>query len=200
MGTKRPVTFREMLAMLMTHVMYGRAHFAIAKGLIGANKTIIGAAPTFFAITRDAHADLTVLTAARIFDRQRGAVSIHALLSSALKQAGTFKYGTSAEVRKAVEEANVRVKKLEAILAAITTRRNQTMAHMDPSAIVDSEEYLRGGLVSYRQIDGLFDETELILNRFSRLFRGDSIPLYFADADDYKQALYLIAQAQKALQ
>jgi hypothetical protein len=186
-----------MLAMLMTHVIYGRAHFAIVKGLISANKAVLGAAPVFFALTRDAHADLTVMTAARIFDRQRGAVSIHALLSSALKQAGTSKYGTASEVRKAVEEANVCVKKLEAILAAITTRRNQTMAHTDPSAILDSEGYLHDGLVSYRQIDGLFNETELILNRFSRLFRGDSIRLYFSDADDYKHALNLIADAQK---
>jgi hypothetical protein len=123
-----------MLAILMTEVMFGRAHFAIVLGLRRADVGVLSIAPRFFAMTLGGHADLTIMTAARIFDRRRGVVSIHGLLSSALTQAGSFKHGTAAEVRKAVKEAAVCIGGLEAILKAISSRRNQTMAHLDPKA------------------------------------------------------------------
>src|SRR5258708_25114987 len=75
------VKFQEMLAWLMTEVMYGRAHFMITRGLSRADQAVLTAAPKFFDLTRDAHANAAQMAAARIFDQSSG-VSIYRLMSS----------------------------------------------------------------------------------------------------------------------
>jgi hypothetical protein len=70
------------------------------------------------------------------------------------------------------------------------------MAHLDRRAVVDPDGYVREGHVSYRQIEGLFEQTGLILNSLFQLYRGTTVPLDLIDASDYEQALDLIADAK----
>ena len=93
-------TFRQMLAWLMTEIIFANANFAIMRGLKSADREVVNTAPTFFDMTIGTHADSVLLHAARLFDRRPGSVSIHTLLSSALRHAGTFRHGTAVEVRK----------------------------------------------------------------------------------------------------
>ena len=175
----------------MIEVMFGRAHYGIARGLGRSDRRAIkafGTAPRFFDLTLGAHADSAQLALARIFDRT-SAVSIHTLLSSALKEAGTFKHGTSMEVRKAVERAKASIATLEPGVTAIRTRRNETIAHLDARPFIDPNGYVQEGLVSYRQIEGLFDQIGAILNTLSLLYRGASSPLELEGAKDYEQVL-----------
>ena len=126
----------------------------------------------------------------------------HRARSSRVRSAGrdhrTFKNGTAAEVRKAVKEARVCVTGLQAILKPIGTRRNQTVAHLDPKAIVDRDGYIREGQVRYCELDGLFEQTGLILNRLSILYRGKSVRLHLDGEKDYEHALNLIAGQMRA--
>jgi hypothetical protein len=145
-------------------------------------------------MTLVAHAVSAQLTAARIFDRT-SAASIHTLLSSALQEAGTFKHGTTTEVRKVIDEAKAFVAALEPIVAAVRTRRNQTMAHMDAGPLVDPNRYKNAGRVSYRELEGLFEQTGVILNKFSLLYWGAPVVPDLEGAKDYEQALDLIASA-----
>ena len=193
---KKPAPdFQQMLFWLITEVMYGRAHFLITRGLKRADPVVLDTAPRFFAMTLGAHADAALMNAARLFDRSPG-VSIHTLLSTALRVAGTFKCGTSAEVRRVVAEAKTSVAALEPIVEALRTRRNETIAHLDPRTIVDPEGYVKAGRISFSELEGLFAQTGSILGKLSLLYRGTSVDLELKDAIDYEQALDLIADAK----
>jgi hypothetical protein len=193
MPEKSAPNFHQMLSWLMTEVIYARAHMTIVKGLKRADRGVVNAAPVFFDMTMRTHADSVVLIASKLFDHHRGSISIHALLPEALRHAGTFKHGTAVEVRKIVGEAKACISSLEPILKAIHKRRNETMAHSDPGPIVDPHQYVQEGRVSYPELDSLFEQTGMILNRFFQLYRGFPAPLDFVDVNDYKKALDLIA-------
>jgi AbiU2 len=195
MSKKPLLRFQQILAWLMTEVMFSRAHFTITRGLGRSDRAaVLATAPRFFKMTLGAHADSAQLAASRIFDRT-GDASIYRLLSSALKEAGTFKQGTATQVRKLVDESKAFVAALEPIVTAVRTRRNQTIAHADARPMVDPNRYKKAGRVSYRELEGLFEQTGVILNKFSLLYQGTSAVLDLADAKDYDQALDLIAIA-----
>ena len=82
------------------------------------------------------------------------------------------------------------------ILKSLRNKRNKTTAHLDRRAVVDPDGYVRQGHVSYRQIEGLFEQTGLILNSLFQLYRGTTVPLDLIDASDYEQALDLIADVK----
>ena len=128
--------------------MYGRAYFVVTRGLRHADLPVLNAAPTFFQMTLGVYADASVMTAARIFDRHPRTISIHRLLSLALREPKIFQYGTANEVRKVVSEAKLSLAKLEKILRTVQARRNKAMAHSDPRAIVDPDGYSHEGFVS----------------------------------------------------
>jgi len=195
---KSVLQFRQILAWLMTEVMFGRAHFSMTRSMGRRDRTLIrDAIPGFFNLTLGAHADCAQLAAARIFDKT-GDASIHTLISSALKEASNFKYGTPSEVRKAVDEARATVAVLSPVVTAVRLRRNKTMAHIDASPIMEPGKYMQAGRISYGDIQGLFNQVEVVLNRFSVLYRGVSVPLELEEAKTYEQALDLIAEAIRA--
>jgi hypothetical protein len=123
-------------------------------------------------------------------------VSIHALLSAALNEAVTFQNGTPAEIRSFVIEAKASVKNLEPIIAALHTRRNQTIAHADFRALVDPKAYIAAARMSYGEFERLFLKIGSILNNLSMLYRGASVELEMPDWRDYEQAFDLIAEAK----
>jgi hypothetical protein len=194
MPPRTAIKFHEMLAWLMTEVKFGRAHFSITRALTRANRAVLDTAPRFFEMTFGAHADLAVLVAARLFDRT-GRVSIHNLLSLALNQAGTFKYGKAAEVKKAVAESKTSIAALEPIIRAIRTRRNETIAHADARPLVNPAGYIEEGSVSFLELGGLFEKTGSILNRFYELHQGASVILDLEDAKDYEKLFSLLSVA-----
>ena len=173
-NTPKPrLTFRHILGWLMVEVLFGRAHYEITMRLNRRDRQVIRDA---MPLTRDAHADCAQLCAARIFDPASDA-SIARLLSAALAEAGTFKNATASDVRRRVQDAKLSIEKLKPIIGALQLRRNQTQAHTDARPIINPEQYEKAGRVSYREINRLFREVGEILNRFSLLDSGKSVPL-----------------------
>jgi hypothetical protein len=201
MAKKTQLQFRQILAWLMVEVQFGRCQYAIARGISRRDAVALAAfrtAPRFFAVTRDVHADATVLTLARIYDRT-SAASIHGMFSSALREESAFKCGTVADIRKAIQQSRAAVAVLEPTLKAIRTRRNQTQARLDARPFIDPAKYVLAGKASYSQIDELFNETEEILNTLSRLYHGKAIALHLADANDYDQAINVLGRGVPGL-
>jgi hypothetical protein len=195
MQKKTALSFEEMLMWLITEVIYGQAHFKITRGLSHADQAVLDAAPTFFYMTLVAHATEAQLAATRIFDRS-SAVSIHKLLPAALGVAGTFKHGTAPEIRSFVAEAKACVTRLEPMVTALRTRRNETIAHADLRPFVDPAGYVKAGRIGYRELERLFLQIGSILNKFATLYRGKSVDLEMKGWRDYEQALDLVAHAK----
>jgi hypothetical protein len=192
-------TFLQTLAVLMTEVIYGKAHFQLTRVLKGTHPAIVKTAPTFFALAVGALGDSTALHAARIFDRQSKGASIHRLLALALENAGTFKNATAMEVRKAVGEARRIVAELEPMLVPIRTRRNETLAHVSARAFVDSESYFKDGQISYRRLGDLFDRTGAVLNQFFYLQTGRTVPLDLAGMNDVENLLTIVLESLRGM-
>jgi len=201
MSKKNTIKFQQILASMMAEVMFGRTHYEIVRGL-GRRDSIAlaakGIAPQFFDLTLDSHAVAAQLAVARVFDRT-SAVSIHTLLSAALGEAGTFKHGTPAQVRKAVEDAKATITALAPTLAAIRTRRNETIAHLDAKPFKDPASYHQRGRVSYRQIDEVFEKVSTVLTRLSLLYRNAAVPLELEGAKDYERVFEMLAAAKTQL-
>lgn len=198
MPKRYSVKFQQILAWLMTEVMFGKAHYEIVRGLGRRDPTASAAfrtAPRFFSLTVGAHADAAQMTVARIYDRT-SAASIHKLFSAALQEAETFTYASPKDVQKAVQESQDAIRTIEQALKAIRTRRNQTMAHLDSRPFADPAGYVKGGMVSYRQLDELFKTTSRILNRFSLLHRGAEFPLVLKDCTDYERVINILAKSK----
>jgi hypothetical protein len=193
---KGALKFPRIMAWIMTEVYYGRAHFIVVDGLRHAERNILASAPTFFELTFGAHADSAQLTAARIFDRDSDA-SIFSLFSAALREAGTFKFGTPSQVRKLVEQSQAKVFALNAVLTAARTRRHLTLAHAGAIPLVDPERYIKEGRMTFTDFSHLFDEADTIVNDFSLLFRGTRIDLTSENPKDYEKVLRLIATGLK---
>ena len=188
-------TFHQMLAVLITEVIYGKAHFQITRMLKGTHPAIVKTSPTFFSLAVGAHGDCTSLHAARIFDKQSEGASIHKLLALALKNAGTFKNASAMDVRKAVAEARRVVVELESLLVPIRTRRNETLAHVSARAFVDSDSYFRDGQISYRQLDEVFNRTGAMLNEFFYLYAARAVPLDLEGVNDLENLLKIVLES-----
>ncbi len=193
-SAKTTLKFEQILKWMMVEVLFGRAHYAITRSFGRKDRPEVLEA---MSLTRDAHADCAQICAAKIFDRASDA-SFYTLLSAALKEAGTFKHGTASDVRKAARDANSRAAGLQATVDALLLRRNQTQAHIDARPILDPEQYVRMGRVSYRELDTSFKEVGSILNGFSQLYFGkqvsfdESVSRYF---QRYEQTLDKVAEA-----
>jgi hypothetical protein len=190
--------FREMLTWLMTEVIFGRAHFTIVLGLLRADGAVLGTAPRFFALTLDAHANLAVMAASRIFDRHPDSISIHTVMAAALRDAVPMDDQTQKnEIRKTVAEAKVSVESFRPILNAIRVRRNKSMAHSAAETLIDPDAYIKDGFLEFRELDGLFDATNLIIDRLAGVYGLNTAPLRLPDANDYEKVLELIAAKTK---
>lgn len=189
-------SFQQLLTWVMTEVIYGRAHFAIVLGLRRADPVVLETAPRFFALTLDAHADLAIMAAARIFDEDPRSVSIHSVLSACSRDAGLLSPTAEDEVRRVVAEAKDFVRTLKPILKPIRLRRNQTVAHSDTQPLADPGGYIKGGRLKFRELDDLFEKTAQILNRLAEVHCLNTPSLHLPDANDYERALDLIADAK----
>jgi hypothetical protein len=100
--------------------------------------SILETAPRFFGLTRDAHADLSVMTAARMFDEHPKAISIYKIFSASSQHAQLLPPSAGEELKKVIADARLSLKGLKPILKAIRVRRNQDMAHADAESLANS--------------------------------------------------------------
>jgi len=191
---EREMTFSETLIWLLTDLQYARASFVISCDLPRAHPAVIATAPFFFQLTANRHADAVNLHATKLYDSSRR-LSIPGLLSLASKQAGTFNHASASEVRKEVAIARRIVVRFAPLLRALNLRRNQSIAHMDPTTIVNPDQYIKDGFVRTGDLADLLEQTGLILNRLSMLYRGVSLALDIANAGDYRRALDLMSRS-----
>ena len=192
------MSFPETLIWLLTDLQYARASFVISCNLPRAHPAVVAIAPFFFELTANRHADAVNLHATKLYDSSRR-LSVPGLLALALKQAGTFKHASTSEVRKEVAIARRIILRFAPLLKALNLRRNQSIAHMDPTTIVNPDRYVKEGFVRTRDLAELLEQTGLILNRLSMLYRGVSLALDIANADDYRKALDLMARSSGSI-
>jgi len=183
---------------LQKHLAFGKAHLAIAKGLLSADPVVLQTANVFFSLTLDGSLQLSQICAAKLYDKPRGAVTVRTLLFAAEKEAGLFANGTPAQVRGAICRSKDRVKTLHSILESIEKRRNEILVHLDPQTVINPQVLLANAALTVPQISTVFEETGKILNEIGALYSGVTSDFNLFGWDDYEMALKLIADAKCA--
>jgi hypothetical protein len=182
---EREMSFPETLVWLLTDLQFARASFVISCDLKRACPAGVATAPFFFELTCNRHADAVALHATKLYDPARS-LSIPGLLTLALRRAGAFN-ASAAEVTKEVTVARKTILGFAPLLKSLKLRRNQSIAHMDPTTVVNPDRYVTDGFVRTGDLAELLEQTGSILNRLSVLYRGISLTLDIANADDYRK-------------
>lgn len=129
--------------------------------------------------------------AAKLYDKQREAVTVKMLVERAGRSEGGFPSAKPEKVREIVQNARATIAELKPKLDAVEIRRNEYLAHLAPGTIHDVGSMIDRAKLTISDLDFALLETTNILNLLSQaLDRTLSIPM-LPGSDDYKNALKL---------
>jgi hypothetical protein len=188
------LTIEDMLAALKAQAIHGRMHLDIAKGLIAAKSDIASIAPIFFEMTLEAHLQAAQMYSAKLHDKKSKPVKVDSLVRKAARSEASFPFAAPQEVRRTIEIACQMVDDLKPHLEAVQTRRNEYLAHLAPSTVIDIASLNARAALTIDDLDFVLVQTTNILNLFSQMLDGTvSIPTLPGN-DDYKVILKLAAK------
>jgi AbiU2 len=187
------ISIDKLIEQLLYQTAAGAAHGRVASGLSMADPVVLNAAPTFFAMTIDAHLFDALMAAARIHDDQPNAITIHTLLKRAAQEPAKFDKG--GEVAAAISSARVTLDGLKRELTRLDKWRNRKLAHNqsllhDPQFAAQEARKQTGDLYS------IFEGTGQIVNEFSRLYRDIYASLTIIDQNDYEMVISYISDVK----
>ena len=186
-------TLKQVLNALERQLLIGKTYLSIAKGLLQAEPGVFNTAPTFFGLMFDGSLELAQMTVARLYDRERHAVTIRTMLVQAGSQRGDRK-----QVLALIAKSETIVLGLKPVLIAISHRRNEWLAHLGQQTVSDPQALAAKARLTIPDLDRAFEETEKILMEFTRLFDGRVGPIRFSGDDDYKAVLDHIRRSMAA--
>jgi hypothetical protein len=141
---------------------------------------------------------LAQMYAARLYDKTPGAISIYSLISEAKKwAAGLQKPGDSVALQE-IRDSESRIQALEPILASITKRRNEALAHLDPRTVRDPQRLNAIATLTVPELSKVFAETGQIISEVNVVYRDIASNFEFLGVEDFKVAFGLIADAKCA--
>jgi HEPN superfamily AbiU2-like protein len=191
-------TIDQILNSLTNEVLPGRAYLTMADGLKDADPVVLKCSPTFFGLSIEACLQMSQIYVAKLYDKTKGAITAKSLLDRAKLEAPTFKHGTAHQVSLAVKDSQNRIDGLQGILKSVQTRRNEAIAHLDPRTVIDPVGLASRAKLTIADLEKIFDETSIILNKVLCLWKDTYASLEFIGGDDYETALELIADAKHA--
>jgi hypothetical protein len=189
-------TLKQTLEALRRQVLVGKGYLDVAMGLLKADLYLLQTAPTFFGLTIDGSLELAQMAVARVYDKTKGAVTIRTMLSDAAHQLPTFQNATPREALDLIEKSEQRIAAIEPILKAIRRRRNEWLAHLDPSTVANPGALAARAKLTMPDLEKAFSETEKIVVELFARHQGVFGELVFVGGDDYEGALNWIRSAK----
>jgi hypothetical protein len=186
MAKKKQPDFKRLLCWLMAEMMDAAVFLDIVKSLNRLSPNAKSLAPFFFELTIGAHADAATMCLNRVLDKTNGTGSLDMLFSLALKQPDSFRFASRDEVRAAIIESQKELVALQEPIRSLRTRRHKTVAHTDPGTLINPDNYIRSGSVTFRQVDAVCACLGGILDRFSRLWFGKPAELKHSRSRDWE--------------
>jgi hypothetical protein len=176
----------------------GNTALKIAMGLLAADPTVIQIAPVFFGLTIEGNLYLAQMYAAKMYDSHRAAITINTLIQRCEDEAKTFNHATEAKVLEEVAWCREAVASIQTILRAITKRRNQALAHLDPRFVQDPVAFNTSAALTIPDLVTVFERTDKILQRIDAVHSGTIGGLGYLGPNDYKVVLDLITSRKKS--
>jgi len=198
MTNELALSLENIIWILMRQIMLGRAHLRIAIGIRSSDPAILHSGEVFFGLTEYAHLATAQMYAARLYDKKPHTVTIRKVLDCAERSAGTFSSASAEQVRGIVRSAKEGIARNSPVLAALSIRRNEELAHLSAQAAFPASDLESRAPLTIQELTGLFDDAGAILNELSGIRNGPFTNITLLDCDDYKNAFGLIAKAKCA--
>lgn len=195
MAAKAKPNIEQISSSLANQVLVGSACLKIAQGLWNSDPIVLAAAKTFFGLALEGNLQLAQMYAARLFDKTKGAISVHSFIREAKEWAAGLQ---DTEAAKAISSAESRIESLKPILSSLLKRRNEALAHLDPKTVVDPQHLDKSASLTFPQLEEVFVQTRRILNEIDALRTGIVSNFEFIGVEDYQMALMLISEAKCA--
>jgi AbiU2 len=164
--------FREEFERVRNQVVMGNAHLELWRSLskrLGSDpkRLAANASPTFFGMTLESHLNTAILHAARIFDTHKDSLNIHTILKRANADKGTLSPEVAKGLSEGLRDVKTKLPKLESALKAVRTRRNKTLAHLDPMVVSKPDEVAQNSEITVEELRKIFVVAWNILNEVS---------------------------------
>lgn len=199
MAAKVKPDIDQIAGSLANEVLVGSACLKIAQGLQNADRAVLGTARIFFFLALEGNLQLAQIYAARLFDRTAGAISVHSFILEAKTWAAELSdREEAAAAAQAISSAESRIASLKPILSSLLRRRNQALAHLDPTTVVDPDHLDQSAALTLPELEKVFVETVMIFNEINVLRTGITSNVEFVGVEDYQMALTLISEAKCA--
>lgn len=194
--------FRVEFERVRNQVLMGNAHLELWRNLskrLGSDpkRLAANASPTFFGMTLESHLNTTILHAARIFDTHPDSLNIHTILKRADTDKGSLSPEAAETLTEGLQVAKIELPKLESALKAVRTRRNKTLAHLDPMVVSRPDEVAKNSEITVQDLRKIFVVAWDILNEVSVHYWDLSASIDLVGVDDYETALDLIESGKK---
>ena len=193
--------FEKALRQLTQILVFGNAHLTIGRGVGAAivnDSAIERAAPAFWGISITAHLDAAQLAAFKLFDKQRGTLTLRHLLKSADFASGSFQKATRSEVEGIIAAARAQIARLEPKLEPLNSKRNKIMAHTDLTVVLDPAKLAQECQVTFTDLEQILAAAAEILNSLSTAYNGTRNFMRLIDDDDFTRVIQLVADAKHA--
>jgi len=181
--------FEKTLDALIQVLLKAKAHLTIGRGIgqmVTDEPVISHVAPVFWGFTIYAHFDAAQLYAFKLFDQQRGTITIERLLSIAERNPQIFPHGSQAQLTAKIVTARRQILGMDKSLEKIDAVRNGIIAHMDQTFIHDPVKLAAETRVTFTDLNIVFMFTESILNELAAAFRGTVASFDLVDVKDYQ--------------
>jgi hypothetical protein len=160
--------------------------------------------PAFLSLTMSAHREVALLRLGRLFDQQKGALSLPSLVDTIAANQHFFDVDRFKErlkdnpfVQSLAEGARRpdsetlasdgrSVSPSDPLVERLTTMRNRVMAHRDPRVVLGTVADPAGD-VEAAAIDHLLSRAATVVNRYSMMFRAGSHLMF--GHDDFRRVL-----------
>jgi HEPN superfamily AbiU2-like protein len=192
--------FGKIFDSVCNEVVMGNAHLELWRGLakrLRESPFVANTARTFFGMTLESHLDTAFLYAAKIFDRNRGSLSLWTVLRYAEENKRSLPGETSTVIERVVAGSRVELTKLDDSLKAVRTRRDKVIAHLDAQFVSNPEKVAEQSQIAVNDLQKIFVVAFRLLNNISIPYWQSSASLELIGVNDFEHALQLIEREKK---
>ena len=206
---KTEAQFATLLTSLAEDVVTASIHWKLCKDLwASVNEFVreLNQSPAFWSLTMNAHREVALFRLGRLFDQQKGALSLTTLVDTIAANLALFDLDRLKErlkdnpfVQSLAEGARRPntdtlaqdaqcVSESDPLVARLTAIRNRVLAHRDPRVVLGTVTDPAGALEA-SDIDALLQRAATVVNRYSSLFRTGTHMMSMLGQDDFRRVL-----------
>ena len=202
--------FDTLLTSIAEDAVTASIHWRLCKDLFASVPEFVSElndSPAFWSLTMNAHREVTLFRLGRLYDQQRGALSLRSLVDTIATNRHLFDVDRFRERLKGnpfvdsladaarqpdeatlVQDANSVSEESDPLVKKLLAIRNRVLAHRDPRVVLGTVADPSQALDPL-DMDKLLERASMVVNRYSSMFRAGTHATWMFGGDDWKRVL-----------